>query len=174
MKDINSAETWQNVLKEFDRAEHAQQERDRSNGMTFSLDDPFVIRYIESHCDNAKSTPEHIVIRKIYGKVLKDSLKTLSPEQQRRINKYFWENMSYSEIAEIEGVDESAVRRSIGRALVRLRKTLCNTGISPSDFTEHSVTRYIKHTHRKIADWDTQVRTYRVIKFNDGGNRDET
>lgn len=84
----------------------------------------------------------------------------------------FWEQKSYSEIARLEGVDESAVRRSIERGLRQLKKKLTGTGVTANDFAERSPTRHVKHFHPKKENTDRQKAEASIIKFDDGGVAD--
>lgn len=42
--------------------------------------------------------------------------------QGRRVDAYYLQGMSYQEIAEAEGVDESSVRESVEHGIERMRK----------------------------------------------------
>lgn len=56
-----------------------------------------------------------------HGRLLA-ALMTLTESQRNRVYEHFFLNKTYKEIADAEGVDISAVRRSIHRALRQLRK----------------------------------------------------
>jgi hypothetical protein len=140
---------YEMVLKEFDRAERAQAERDRSNGVYYRLDDDEMSDYIQNFCINNLANPEREFLRKWYTEILYDALKKLPEVQLRRVYKHFFARKCYCEIAREENVDESAVRRSIERAIIRLKPLLCGTGISKSDFERPVPTRYIKHRREK-------------------------
>ena len=51
---------------------------------------------------------------------------TLSPVQRRRLISYFYEGMTYEQIAEKEGCTKMPVKRSIDAALGKLKKELKN------------------------------------------------
>lgn len=72
--------------------------------------------------DNTLLSPLVEVERKYLSKKLYEALSTLSPEQQRRINAKFFLGLSYTSIAKAEDCDESAVRRSIQRGMVQIKK----------------------------------------------------
>ena len=165
MKRAEEAETWQEAIQAFNRAEHAQRERDRSNGMIFSLDDPIERTYVESHCDSTKTTPERIVIRQISKELLITALETLPQKQQKRIVRYFWGSHNYSEVARREGVTESSVRRSIGFGLARMHKELRDSGITAGDFTEYHPTRYRGHFRKKKETTDRQTEAASFINI---------
>ena len=101
--------------------------------------------YIENFYRNSVCKPEREYIRKEARGILAGALAKLTEDQYRRIQKHFFEGKSKVQIAKEEGVDESAVRRSLTRAYVTLRPLLEGTGISKSDFAVYAPTRYIKH-----------------------------
>lgn len=111
------AKTWQEVVEDFDRAEHALEERNRSNGLAYSLDDEKIRDFLENQCVDCHKNLHRVFVKKEAYRILYEALKALSDSQKRRIYRRFWERKSCSEIARLEGVDESAVRRSIERGL---------------------------------------------------------
>jgi RNA polymerase sigma factor (sigma-70 family) len=50
----------------------------------------------------------------------------LPKAQRRRLLLHFVDNLSYRQIAELEGINQSTVGRSINRALIQLKKQLNN------------------------------------------------
>ena len=48
--EAESATIWRALVKEFDKGERAQKERDRRNRLAFSLDDERLQDYLESRC----------------------------------------------------------------------------------------------------------------------------
>lgn len=159
-------------MGEFDRVEHAQEERDKSNGVTESFDGCLNRDKLEMKCVNPHYSPVKILERKEARRILYEALSSLSETQRNRIYLYFWEQKSYSKIARLEGVDESAVRRSIARGLLQLRKSFIGTSISGNDFTEHSQTRYVKHIHPKKQTADRQNESDLLIHIYEGGSQD--
>ncbi len=136
---------YQEVIKEFERAERAQKERERSNGVMYVLDDPEMRDYVENYYEGSLCNPEKECIRKEAKIYLEECLAKLPEDQRRRIQKHFFEGKKKTEIAREEGARESAVRRSLTRAYKTLRPLLMNAGISKSDFAVYTPTRYIKH-----------------------------
>ena len=65
---------------------------------------------------------EENVIEKIENEKLNNALSALSDLHRRRILLYFKHNLSFSQIAEIEGCSKMAVKYSIDKALEELRK----------------------------------------------------
>lgn len=55
---------YQEVIKEFERAERAQKERERSNGVMYVLDDPEMRDYVENYYEGSLCNPEKECIRK--------------------------------------------------------------------------------------------------------------
>lgn len=166
------AKTWREVVEDFDRAEHALEERDRSNGLAYSLDDKKIRDFLENQCVDCHKNPHRVFVKKEAYRILYEALKALSDSQRRRMHLRFWEQKSCLEIARLEGVDESAVRRSIERGLRQLKKKLTGTGVTANDFTERSPTRYVKHFHPKKPTADRQKAKTSIIKFDDGGVAD--
>lgn len=161
------------AAKQFDREEHARRERDRSNGVYYSLE--WDTAYVEKHASNPYGLPEREFLRKYARKILYEALSSLTPSQAVRIYRHFFDNQSYSRIARSEGVDESAVRRSVERGLVRMREKVAGTGISQSDFAAPQKVRYIKHRRKKQQSVvDRQKSTASLINFkeDEGGEQD--
>lgn len=161
--------TWQDVMEEFDQAEHAQEERDRSNGLIYSLDDETDRDYLENLCVDCHQDPWRILVKREALHILSNALESLTTAQRRRIARSVLERKHYSEIARLEGVDESAVRRSVERGLHQLRKRLIATSISGNDFSVHSQTRYVKHFHPKKETADRQNESDLLIHIYEGG-----
>ena len=147
---------WREAMQESKRAEHARRERDRSNGVCFSLDDERYRDRVELRCVRVDDSPERIAICEQSKETLYAMLERLTETQQRRIYLRFWERMGYCAIANGEGMDESAVRRCIEKALAKLKKLLSDMCISQEDFAKPPMTVYIKHRRKKKTQLDTQ------------------
>ncbi len=74
-----------------------------------------------------------------------------------------------TQIARLEGVDESAVRHSIQRGLKQLKKGLIGTGVSENDFAERLPIRYVKHFHSKKEGSDRQSNPLSLITIRERG-----
>ncbi len=166
------AKTWKEAMEEIDRAEHALEERDRSNGLVYSLDDENIRDFLENQCADCHKNPHRVLVKKEAYRILYEALGTLPDSQKHRIYRRFWERKSYSEIARLEGVDESAVRRSTQRGLRQLKKKLTCTGVTANDFAERVPTRYVKHFHPKKENTDRQNGKASLININEGGVAD--
>ena len=78
-------------------------------GDDFAVEDPALARLLEDDGLLAK---------------LPSAVTSLLPRQRRLINQVFVEKKTYVAIAREDGVDESAVRKAVGRALKKLEKLL--------------------------------------------------
>ena len=67
---------------------------------------------------------EEIVLKNILSEELHKAIQKLSPVQRRRLISYFYEGMTYEQIAEKEGCAKMPVKRSIDAAIGRLKKEL--------------------------------------------------
>ena len=78
-------------------------------GDDFAVEDPALAQLLEDDGLLAK---------------LPSAVTSLLPRQRRLINQVFVEKKTYVAIAREDGVDESAVRKAVGRALKKLEKLL--------------------------------------------------
>lgn len=67
---------------------------------------------------------EEIVLKNILTEKLHRAIRTLPPVQRRRLVLYFYEGMTYEQIAEKEGCTKMPVKRSIDAAICKLRKEM--------------------------------------------------
>ncbi len=79
---------------------------------------------LENEISDVAPSPEEIVIRKEETQRLQSALMTMSTIQQKRIILCYLHGVPIAEIARIEGVSWSAVRRSINQGIKRLRDIL--------------------------------------------------
>ena len=70
------------------------------------------------------ASPEAMYLRKAMVEQLYNALNALPDKQRQRVYGHYIWNLPMCRIAELEGVDESAVRRSIERGLRQMRKTI--------------------------------------------------
>lgn len=77
---------------------------------------------IENEICEFDPSPEDFIARMVTIQRLCCALNRLSPTQGRRIDAHYLLGQSIQEIAEAEGLDESAIRKSIDRGLERMRK----------------------------------------------------
>ena len=67
---------------------------------------------------------EEVVLKKIQIEALHTAMKTLPEMQRRRMQLYYFEGMTYEQIAKKEGCTKMPVKRSIEAAVERLKKEL--------------------------------------------------
>jgi RNA polymerase sigma-70 factor (ECF subfamily) len=111
------------VFKEFSRIEHRQLEKIRYHKAFYSLD---MLNGIEIDVITNRISMEEMLEQEEIKIVLLNTIHKLSSKQANRIIKRYYENMSIVSIARIENVDESSVRDSIKRGLLKLKKYLEN------------------------------------------------
>lgn len=91
----------------------------KRNKANYSLDADDGIEH--SMCEFEPS-PEEFLDRAVTIQRLCCALNHLPPAQGRRIDAHYLMGQSVQEIAQAEGLDESAIRKSIDRGLKRMRK----------------------------------------------------
>lgn len=111
------------VLHEFSKIEHRQLEKIRYHKAFYSLD---ILNGIEIDIVTNRISMEEILEQEEIRDVLWNRVHELSPKQADRIIKRYYQNLSIVSIAKLENVDESSVRDSIKRGLLKLKKNLEN------------------------------------------------
>lgn len=107
----------------FARGEKAQKEKIRYHRAFYSLD---VGDGIEGAVVFVSASPQEIYERKITQEQIYFAINQLPEKQARRIYARFFQDMTISQIAKIENIDESAVRHSVNRGLKQIEKILKN------------------------------------------------
>ena len=116
---IEVSDEWGEILIDLDRQEYNNDHKETRRhyhmegcvyeGEDFAVEDPALARLLEDDGRLAK---------------LPSAIASLLPRQRRLINQVFVERRTYVAIAREDGVDESAVRKAVGRALKKLEKLL--------------------------------------------------
>ena len=116
---IEVSDEWGEILIDLDRQEYNNDHKETRRhyhmegcvyeGDDFAVEDQVLARLLEDDGLLAK---------------LPSAVASLLPRQRRLINQVFVERKTYVAIAREDGVDESAVRKAVGRALKRLEKLL--------------------------------------------------
>jgi len=109
------------ALRASVRYEAAYAERVRYNKAYYSLDADDGIEY--SACLH-ELTPDEVLELKERFCRLWNALNSLPETQGRRVDAHFILGMTYREIAKAEGVDKSAVRRSVLSGIAQMKKYL--------------------------------------------------
>lgn len=107
-------EAWRAMQRE----ENARHKRTVYHGCTVSLED-----IEESHYIGGIGAVDDDIIRNEEVHCLYEAIEKLTPIQRKRIMMLL-DDMSYTDIARSEGRDLSVISRSIGKALLNLRKLM--------------------------------------------------
>ena len=117
--EIEVSDEWGEILIDLDRQDYNNDHKETRRhyhlegcayeGEDFAIEDPALARLLEDDGLLAK---------------LPLAIASLLPRQRRLINQVFVERKTYVAIAREDGVDESAVRKAVGRALKKLEKLL--------------------------------------------------
>jgi len=89
---------------------------------------------IENDAVNATADPFDEYIKNLDKEQLYEAIASLPKNQAKRIYDHFFLGFSYTKIANLGNVDESAVRRSIERGLINLKKYFKKIYKCPSEF----------------------------------------
>ncbi|MPM23483.1 hypothetical protein SDC9_69957 [bioreactor metagenome] len=111
------------VLKLFERKDHADYERKRVHKAFYSLD---ADDGIERDVVLLVLSPQEIYERKLTNQRLYAAINSLPEKQAKRIYAHFFLGMSKAEIARTEGVDPSSVRETIEKGLRHIEQFLKN------------------------------------------------
>ena len=104
----------------------------------FELDDLSILNEWDRHIEHFEQTEQSLnrracakaesvedtVLRNIEYEQLHQAISMLTETQQRRLKLYYFQGLTYKQIAEIEGCSASAVASSISVAIEKIRKIL--------------------------------------------------
>ena len=114
--EIDVAEKWGEIVVELNRLEynvdHTETRRHTSLS-SFTYEDR---KYFDAGTD--------LLADLIDSEVVSRAMANLTERQQYLIRKVYLEGWSYTDLAALEGVDESAIRHAVNRAKRRLKKVL--------------------------------------------------
>lgn len=105
---------------------------------SFELDDLVHLNVVDRHIEQSEvweetlnvravkkpDSIEEVVLRKIQIEALHTAMKKLPEMQRRRMQLYYFEGMTYEQIAKTEGCTKMPVKRSIEAAVERLKKEM--------------------------------------------------
>ena len=105
---------------------------------SFELDDLVYLNVVDRHIEQSEvwestlnvravkkpDSIEEVVLKKIQIETLHTAIKKLPEMQRRRMQLYYFEGMTYEQIAKKEGCTKMPVKRSIEAAVERLKKEL--------------------------------------------------
>lgn len=118
---IEVSEDIAELLKLFERKDHADYERERVHKAFYSLD---ADDGIERDVVLLVLSPQEIFERKLTNQKLYAAINSLPEKQAKRIYAHFFLGMSKAKIARIEGVDPSSVRETIEKGLRHIEQFL--------------------------------------------------
>ena len=111
-------EVYEILANTFRKEAHAEQMRDLRNrtaeGYTEGDTEDLLMESPESL--------EDMVIRQMEIETLQKAMQSLTPVQRERLHFYFFEGMTYRQIAAKEGVGEKNIRESINGAVKKIKK----------------------------------------------------
>lgn len=104
----------------------------------FELDDISYMNVVSRHLEHSELTEQSLndrafqlpepmedtVFRKIENEKLMQAIRTLPIVQRRRLILYYFHDLTYEQIASAEGCTIMPIKRSIDRAIVKLRQIL--------------------------------------------------
>lgn len=123
---IDVPQEVEDTLKAAKRAEVAQQVKIYRHRAYYSIH--LYGGTIESDALFAVLRPDEICEQRTVNRHIYTALKQLPAKQARRIYAHFFLDMRYVDIARLDGVNESVIRKSINRGLKALRKKLKDFG----------------------------------------------
>lgn len=111
-------EVYEILANTFRREAHAEQMRDLRNRTAEG--------YMEGDTEDllmeSPESLEDMVIRQMEIETLQKAMQTLSEIQRERLHLYFFEGMSMREIADLQGMNQNAVWKSIQSGIAALRR----------------------------------------------------
>lgn len=110
-----------NEFEKFSKEEHRYKEKVRYHKAFYSLDED---NGISKSILFVSESPDELYEKKLTNQELYKAISMLSELQSKRIYAYYFQNMSMTQIAEIEGVTKMAVSKSIKAGLKNIEKFL--------------------------------------------------
>ena len=111
-------------IRKYEREEKAYQRKTRFHNANHTLDGNNPL--IESQIVDKPLSPQEVYDRKLTIIYLHRAIANLPDKQAKRIYAHFFLGMSFSKIADAEGVHISTITESVNRGLRNLRKYLTN------------------------------------------------
>lgn len=116
--EIDVPREWADFVCELDRLEYNIEHKETRRHCSldaYNLDD--------NRIPSDRNT-EFEALAEIRHEEVEAAIEKLIPRRQKLIRQVFFEGRTYTSIAHDEGVDESAIRHAVGRALKKLKKYL--------------------------------------------------
>ena len=116
-------EVYEALVDTFRKEAHAQEMRD----IRHTTKDGYTEGETEDLVELTGESVEDTVIRQMEIETLQKAMQSLTPVQRERLHFYFFEGMTYRQIAAKEGVGEKNIRESINGAVKKNKNILINT-----------------------------------------------
>ena len=111
-------EVYEALADTFSKEAHAQEMRD----IRHTTKDGYTEGETEELVELTGESVEDMVIRQMEIETLQKAMQSLTPVQRERLHFYFFEGMTYRQIAAKEGVGEKNIRESINGAVKKIKK----------------------------------------------------
>lgn len=111
-------EVYEALADTFRKEAHAQEMRD----IRHTTKDGYTEGETEDLVELIGESVEDTVIRQMEIENLQQAMQSLTPVQRERLYFYFFEGMTYRQIAAKEGVGEKNIRESINGAVKKIKK----------------------------------------------------
>ena len=111
-------EVYEALTETFRKEAHAQEMRD----LRHITKEGYIEGETEELAFASGESLEDIVIRQIELETLQKAMQSLTEIQKERLHLYFFQGLTYRQIAEKQGIGEKNVRESIAGAIKKIKK----------------------------------------------------
>ena len=111
-------EVYEALTETFRKEAHAQEMRD----LRHVTKEGYTEGETEDLAFNSRESLEDMVIRQMEMETLQKAMQSLTEAQRERLHLYFFEGLTYRQIAEKKGIGEKNVRESITGAIKKIKK----------------------------------------------------
>ena len=111
-------EVYEALTETFRKEAHAQEMRD----LRHVTKEGYTEGETEDLAFDSRESLEDMVIRQMELETLQKAMQSLTEVQRERLHLYFFEGLTYRQIAEKKGIGEKNVRESITSAIKKIKK----------------------------------------------------
>lgn len=111
-------EVYEALTETFRKEAHAQEMRD----LRHITKEGYTEGETEDLAFDSRESLEDMVIRQMEMETLQKAMQSLTEVQRERLHLYFFEGLTYRQIAEKKGIGEKNVRESITGAIKKIKK----------------------------------------------------
>lgn len=111
-------EVYEALTETFRKETHAQEMRD----LRHTIKEGYTEGETEDLIFDSGESLEDMVIRQMELETLQKAMQSLTEVQRERLHLYFFEGLTYRQIAEKKGIGEKSVRESITSAIKKIKK----------------------------------------------------